>query len=142
MSYYYILLSRSQLTPCAIAYPYSAQMRNTSEFFRLRQPRPHCLHSPKCHFRCSFIVRTHRINYHADSLTSSKQPQRRCLHRTFGCCPDQNKLIRFQFAEQPVNSRLVERVRAPLVKDNLSIRQQHIYRQIRIRICRKACSIA
>ena len=73
------------------------------------------LHFAKRQFCIFLVVCTHCINYNGDFFTSLEQSKCSHLNGTFEAGTDQNELIGAHFAQQPVNSGLIERVNATLM---------------------------
>jgi hypothetical protein len=79
------------------------------------------LHFPKCHLGFVIVMIANGVDDNADLLVALEQPQRRGLDSPFGADTHKNELCGADFAEQPVNSRLIKRVGAALVENHLLV---------------------
>ena len=117
-----------------VAYPDLPQMRHPGELPGLDQPRPLGLHLAKCQVGVLLVVRPDGIDDDRDVLAPLEQTQGRHFHGSFETGPDQNKLAGPQLAQEPVNPRLIERIDAALVQNDLPVPPQHIPGQVRIAV--------
>jgi hypothetical protein len=68
----------------------------------------------------------HRIDHNYYLFASLQQPQCRRLNSSLGTGAYQNKLVGTNIAQQPFYSRLIERVHAPLMENNLPASTHYI----------------
>jgi len=92
------------------------------------------LHLAKGHLRIVLIVKAHRINHDSDLLSPLKQTQRRCLNRPFDASADENEFLGPHLAKQPLDTRLIERVNAPLMQNNLVVLVKQVCRKVGVTV--------
>jgi hypothetical protein len=76
------------------------------------------------------VARTDRIHDNSDFPASLKQTQGRSKNSIFSICPDQHKFPRPNLSQKPFYPRLIKRVRAALMKNNLVVILQDIMWQV------------
>lgn len=122
--------------PAALAITHSdlSEMRYAGKLFGFEKLRPFGLHFTKRQLRIFIIMCAHGIDYNGDFLAPLEQSERGHFNGAFEAGPDQNKLAGAQFAQQPVNSRLIKRVHAALVQNDLPVLPEHVPRQVGVAV--------
>jgi hypothetical protein len=101
-------------------------MRNPGNVFGHYQFRSLCLHLAQSQLSFFIVTRAESIDNNPNSPASMQQSDSRRHNGIFRPGTDQEKFINLHFAKQPLYPRLVERIDAPFVQNDLPVSQQDI----------------
>jgi hypothetical protein len=89
-----------------------------------------------------FVLSANSIDDDADLFASLKQSERGGFNRSFGTGAYEDELVGADFAEQPVNPRLIKGVNASFVEDNLAVSAEQVNGEVGVVVGGEAGAIA
>jgi hypothetical protein len=120
---------------------YLSEVTRAGQGFGFYELCPFGLHLAKSQLRLVPVTRTRRVGDNCYPFAALQQTESGGFDSTFGHSSNQNELIGANLTQQPVNSRLVKRVEAAFVKNDLVINPQYVLWQVGAAVRHKTRSV-